>query len=218
MLARADAGDADAQLALDVYVHRLRHYVGAYLAVLGGLDVLTFTAGVGENAPVAARRRRRDPRPARAVGRPGAQRGARPARRASSPPTGRRSPSSSSRPTRSSRSPARRRPCSTPGPDRTRPRRASAAASASVVPATSRTRATPSTEEDTHAQGDPGPRGSWSGSSPSAVGLFGLVTTPYDHVVPVPNRIISYGAVAMMGTLVLLVITFAHGTRAGDID
>ncbi|HEY0241012.1 MAG TPA: acetate kinase [Friedmanniella sp.] len=52
VLARADAGDEDARLAFDVYVHRLRHYVGAYAAVLGGLDVLTFTAGVGENAPV----------------------------------------------------------------------------------------------------------------------------------------------------------------------
>jgi acetate kinase len=52
VLARADGGDEDARLALDVYVHRLRHYVGAYTAVLGGLDVLTFTAGVGENAPV----------------------------------------------------------------------------------------------------------------------------------------------------------------------
>ncbi|GAB2592025.1 acetate kinase [Microlunatus antarcticus] len=52
VLSRADAGDEDAGLALDVYVHRLRHYVGAYTAVLGGLDVLTFTAGVGENAPV----------------------------------------------------------------------------------------------------------------------------------------------------------------------
>ncbi len=51
VLSGAEAGDADARLALDVYVHRLRHYVGAYTAVLGGLDVLTFTAGVGENAP-----------------------------------------------------------------------------------------------------------------------------------------------------------------------
>ncbi|NMR18945.1 acetate kinase [Cellulomonas fimi] len=42
-------GDADAQLALDVYVHRLRKYVGAYLAVLGRVDVISFTAGVGEN-------------------------------------------------------------------------------------------------------------------------------------------------------------------------
>ncbi|MFE7506454.1 acetate/propionate family kinase [Promicromonospora sp. NPDC057488] len=43
------AGDADARLARDVYLHRLRKYVGAYAAVLGGIDVLTFTAGVGEN-------------------------------------------------------------------------------------------------------------------------------------------------------------------------
>lgn len=42
-------GDADARLALDVYTHRLRKYIGSYAAVLGGLDVLTFTAGVGEN-------------------------------------------------------------------------------------------------------------------------------------------------------------------------
>lgn len=45
----AEAGDAAARLALDTTIHRLRHYVGAYTAVLGGLDVLTFTAGVGEN-------------------------------------------------------------------------------------------------------------------------------------------------------------------------
>lgn len=43
-------GDPDARLALDVYLHRLRKYVGAYAAVLGGIDVLAFTAGVGENA------------------------------------------------------------------------------------------------------------------------------------------------------------------------
>ena len=38
-----------AQLAYDVYIHRLRKYIGAYLAVLGTTDVITFTAGVGEN-------------------------------------------------------------------------------------------------------------------------------------------------------------------------
>jgi acetate kinase len=38
-----------AQLAYDVYIHRLRKYIGAYLALLGGADVITFTAGVGEN-------------------------------------------------------------------------------------------------------------------------------------------------------------------------
>jgi acetate kinase len=47
---RAAAGDADARLAIDVYCHRIRKYVGAYTAVLGGLDALVFTAGVGENA------------------------------------------------------------------------------------------------------------------------------------------------------------------------
>jgi acetate kinase len=49
---RRAAGDEAAQLAFEVYVHRLKHYVGAYLAILGRLDVLTFTAGVGENNPV----------------------------------------------------------------------------------------------------------------------------------------------------------------------
>ena len=48
---RRAAGDEAAQLAFEVYVHRLKHYVGAYLAILGRLDVLTFTAGVGENNP-----------------------------------------------------------------------------------------------------------------------------------------------------------------------
>jgi acetate kinase len=47
---RIESGDSSAQLAYDVFVHRLRKYVGAYLAVLGHTDVVTFTAGVGENA------------------------------------------------------------------------------------------------------------------------------------------------------------------------
>ena len=38
-----------AQLAYDIYIHRLRKYIGAYMAVLGTTDVITFTAGVGEN-------------------------------------------------------------------------------------------------------------------------------------------------------------------------
>ncbi|MEX7469197.1 acetate kinase [Mycobacterium adipatum] len=46
---RIETGDEAAQLAYDVYIHRLRKYVGAYLAVLGRTDVITFTAGVGEN-------------------------------------------------------------------------------------------------------------------------------------------------------------------------
>jgi acetate kinase len=44
-----DAGDEDARLAFDVYIHRLRKYVGAYAALLGRVDVIAFTAGVGEN-------------------------------------------------------------------------------------------------------------------------------------------------------------------------
>ena len=46
----AASGDADAQLALDVYHHRLRHYLGAYAAHLGDVDAVVFTAGVGENS------------------------------------------------------------------------------------------------------------------------------------------------------------------------
>lgn len=53
---RAETGDADAALALDVYGHRLRKYVGAYLAVLGGADAVVFTGGVGENDPDVRRR------------------------------------------------------------------------------------------------------------------------------------------------------------------
>ncbi|MBD2462365.1 acetate kinase [Oscillatoria sp. FACHB-1407] len=46
----ADAqGNAQAQLALEVYVHRLRSQIGSLLPALGGLDALVFTAGVGEN-------------------------------------------------------------------------------------------------------------------------------------------------------------------------
>jgi acetate kinase len=42
--------DRSAQLAYDVFIHRLRKYVGGYLAILGRTDVVSFTAGVGENA------------------------------------------------------------------------------------------------------------------------------------------------------------------------
>ena len=44
-----ESGDAAARLAYDVYIHRLRKYIGAYMALLGTTDVITFTAGVGEN-------------------------------------------------------------------------------------------------------------------------------------------------------------------------
>jgi len=46
---RIRSGDEAAALAYDVYIHRLRKYIGAYMALLGNTDVITFTAGVGEN-------------------------------------------------------------------------------------------------------------------------------------------------------------------------
>jgi acetate kinase len=51
VLKRRDAGDAQARLAFDVYCYRIRKYIGAYCAVLGRVDALVFTAGIGENAP-----------------------------------------------------------------------------------------------------------------------------------------------------------------------
>ena len=50
VLARARDGDAEATLALDVYVHRLRTSIGAMAASLGGVDAVVFTGGVGERS------------------------------------------------------------------------------------------------------------------------------------------------------------------------
>ena len=46
----AAAGDPRAQLAIDVFVRAVRHYLGAFLVELGGADVLTFSGGIGENS------------------------------------------------------------------------------------------------------------------------------------------------------------------------
>jgi acetate kinase len=46
-----DAGDAAARLAFDVYCYRIRKYVGSYTAVLGRVDAIVFTAGVGQHSP-----------------------------------------------------------------------------------------------------------------------------------------------------------------------
>jgi acetate kinase len=56
ILAESQKGNSNAQLALDVYCYRIRKYIGAYAAAMGGLDVLVFTAGVGENSPVVRRK------------------------------------------------------------------------------------------------------------------------------------------------------------------
>jgi len=50
LLAKKHTGDEDAALAFDVYCHRLRKYVGAYYAVLGTVDAVVFTGGVGEKS------------------------------------------------------------------------------------------------------------------------------------------------------------------------
>ena len=56
ILQRAGAGDQSAGLALDVYLHRLRAGIASMASTLGGLDVLVFTGGVGERAPVVRAR------------------------------------------------------------------------------------------------------------------------------------------------------------------
>lgn len=51
VLAAAAKGNARAQLAFDIFIHRLQSEIGSMAASLGGLDVLVFTAGIGENSP-----------------------------------------------------------------------------------------------------------------------------------------------------------------------
>jgi acetate kinase len=53
---RAAAGDEDCRLAIDIYVHRIRKYIGAYVATLGGVDVIAFTGGVGEGSALVRER------------------------------------------------------------------------------------------------------------------------------------------------------------------
>jgi len=47
--AAADKGDARAQIAIDTFVHSIRHWIGSFWLELGGCDALVFTAGIGEN-------------------------------------------------------------------------------------------------------------------------------------------------------------------------
>ncbi|MGC8831279.1 MAG: acetate/propionate family kinase [Thermoproteota archaeon] len=51
----AEAGSKRARLALEIFAYRAKKYIGAYAAVLGGLDVLVFTGGIGENDPLMRR-------------------------------------------------------------------------------------------------------------------------------------------------------------------
>ena len=49
---QAALGEERAQLALDVFTYRVKKYIGAYAAAMGGIDALTFTGGIGSNSPV----------------------------------------------------------------------------------------------------------------------------------------------------------------------
>ena len=49
--AQADAGNADAQLAIDVLVYSARSYIGSFMAQMGGLDAIGFSGGIAENNP-----------------------------------------------------------------------------------------------------------------------------------------------------------------------
>jgi len=51
VMEKKDAGDEQAKIALEVYTYRIKKFIGAYFAVLGSLDCVIFTAGIGENAP-----------------------------------------------------------------------------------------------------------------------------------------------------------------------
>ncbi|MBW2609058.1 MAG: hypothetical protein JRC68_01795 [Deltaproteobacteria bacterium] len=51
VMEKKESGDYRAKIAFEVYTYRIKKYIGAYLAVLGSLDGIVFTAGIGENAP-----------------------------------------------------------------------------------------------------------------------------------------------------------------------
>lgn len=50
LLKRVEAGDDEARLAVEIYCYTIKKYIGSYLAVLGNVDALVFTAGIGEHA------------------------------------------------------------------------------------------------------------------------------------------------------------------------
>jgi acetate kinase len=53
---RAQSGDAAAELAIDAFCHSVRKFIGAYAALLGGIDLLVFSGGIGENSADVRRR------------------------------------------------------------------------------------------------------------------------------------------------------------------
>lgn len=51
----ANEGNADSQLALEMFFYRVRKYIGSYVAAMGGVDALIFTGGIGENSFIVRR-------------------------------------------------------------------------------------------------------------------------------------------------------------------
>ena len=51
IIAEVKNGDKKATYAFDVFTYRVKKYIGAYAAAMGGIDVLAFTGGIGENSP-----------------------------------------------------------------------------------------------------------------------------------------------------------------------
>ena len=56
LLTRSTEGDSGAQLAVQIFAHRLRKYIGAYAALMGGVDAIVFTGGIGENSSIVRHR------------------------------------------------------------------------------------------------------------------------------------------------------------------
>lgn len=56
VIQNAEKGNEDARLAIQVFTHRITKYIGAYAAIMNGVDVLVFTAGIGENSAIIRNR------------------------------------------------------------------------------------------------------------------------------------------------------------------
>lgn len=56
IIERASEGDADCRLALNAFSHQVRKYIGAYASIMGGVDAIVFTGGIGENSAVVRHR------------------------------------------------------------------------------------------------------------------------------------------------------------------
>jgi acetate kinase len=56
VLRQVQKGNKRAKLAFDIFIHRIQKYIGAYFAILGGLDVLVFTGAIGAGKPITRQR------------------------------------------------------------------------------------------------------------------------------------------------------------------